>query len=198
MKRKISQEGMVELAFGQLLMHGYHKTNVREVMQAAGLNKGSFANYFPNKEQMAVSALEHFTSRLLAWQQTVDRMDLAPMDKVRHYFAALIEHFDTELHCQGGCLVGNFSSELADTHTGFQTLLDTFLVTLNTQFATWIAEAQQQGDVAAHWDPAMLAELIMMTWEGAVLRMKSTGKIWPLQVFRDTFLQSLTTTTESP
>ena len=122
----------------------------------------------------------------------VHHMDDVPFaQKLVVYFDALIEHFAVELHCKGGCLVGNFSSELADVQDQFQAELDGFLVELNSRFAVWIAQAQKSGSIDKTLDPMQLAEVIVMTWEGAVLRMKTTGKIWPLELFRDQYLNSI-------
>ena len=49
------------LAKGAQVMtrRGYHGTGVLEIVQAAGIPKGSFYHYFASKEDFALQALEH-------------------------------------------------------------------------------------------------------------------------------------------
>ncbi len=56
------------LAKGSLAMtrSGYHGTGVQDIVQAAGIPKGSFYHYFDSKEDFALQALEHLYAPRLA------------------------------------------------------------------------------------------------------------------------------------
>lgn len=42
-------------------------------------------------------------------------------------------------------------------------------------FATCIAEAQASGEIESQFEPVELAEFLLASWEGAILRMKVEG-----------------------
>ncbi len=51
---------MLKIASETVLMNGYSNTNIRELMDATGLGKDSFPNYFKSKEDMGINVLEAF------------------------------------------------------------------------------------------------------------------------------------------
>ena len=192
MKAKLTQEEMDKNVMDHMILNGYHNTNVREVMTSVGLNKGSFLNYYANKEEMGQSALSCFTKMLLGWQaQVMAREDLTPFGQIELFYSALINHYKTETGFTRGCLVGNFSTELADVNETFRLQLDEFFKTFNGNFARNIRKSQELGEINHQGDPEALAELLMMMWEGAVLRMKTTADSRPLDLFFHDFLKLL-------
>ena len=48
---------------GVMTRSGYHGTGVQEIVQAAGIPKGSFYHYFASKEDFALQALDYSTRR---------------------------------------------------------------------------------------------------------------------------------------
>ena len=190
MKAKISKDQMNEVAMSTMLMNGYHHTNVREVMESVGLGKGSLSNYYESKEDMGIKGLGAFMKKLSDWQQEcLSDLRISPLERIRTYFAALIEHFKSETEYRGGCMVGNFSLELGDTDEVFREKLHLFFTEMNQRFASCFLEAQQLDEVRPDMDAEDMAELLMVTWEGAVLRMKTMGNGYALDLFFNDFFK---------
>lgn len=68
------------LAKGAAVMtrRGYHGTGVQEIVQAAGIPKGSFYHYFASKEDFALQALEFiYQPRLQRAKELLTTTDLS-------------------------------------------------------------------------------------------------------------------------
>ncbi len=184
---------MIESAFYILLMKGYNCTNVREIMESVGMGKGSFANYFSSKEEMALTVLEAFIAKQLEWQkQALSDLTLSPINRIKRYFEVLIDFFENETKYKGGCLAGNFSLEIADVNERFRKRLDEFFTQLNSAFSDCVKEGQESNEIITTMHHDDLAELIMITWEGAVLRMKTMENGYALSLYLNDFFNMIT------
>ncbi len=88
-------------------------------MQATGVPKGSFYYYFKSKEDFGVEIIENDARE---HSQFLDKYlkdeTLSPLTHLRRYFEAKYEEFAL-LQYRDGCLLGNFSQELADQNERF-------------------------------------------------------------------------------
>ncbi len=50
---------LLEAGAELMLRKGYHGTGIQQIVDAAGVPKGSFYNYFKSKEDFALAAMEH-------------------------------------------------------------------------------------------------------------------------------------------
>jgi len=85
--------------------------------------------------------------------------------------------------CRNGCLVGNLSQEMADQSEAFRARLGAIFSGWAFRYATCLREAQHDGELPAELDPAELAEFWLNSWQGALLRAKTTRSTVPLKVF---------------
>src|SRR5210317_519548 len=60
--RKSEQTRQQLLATGSQMLteHGYHGTGIKQVLDAVGVPKGSFYNFFPSKEAYVASIIHHY------------------------------------------------------------------------------------------------------------------------------------------
>ena len=192
MKKKLTKEEMLERAGDYILFNGYHHTSVRDIMHTAGMGKGSFSTYFDSKEEMGFEVLNATMKRLLEWQTIcLNNVDASPLERIKTYFYRLAEFFRNETKCRGGCMVGNFSMELSSQSERFRNCIDLFFREVTQVFAGCIEEGQAKGEIKKNMAPLDMAELIMITWEGSVLRMKTMSNDYALDLFLNEFLSSL-------
>ena len=83
-----------------------------------------------------------------------------------------------------GCLIGELSLEAAPQSELLRTRLSEIFAEWCAPFAACIAEAQDRGEIAATFPPEELAEFLLASWEGAILRMKVTRTAEPLERFK--------------
>lgn len=192
MQRKVSNQKMFDIAFETVLMNGYSNTSIRGLMGSAGLGKGSFPNYFKSKEDMGIHVLEVFILKQKTWQKlALGDISLSPINRIKKYFSALILFFKENTQYRGGCLAGNLSLELADINEPFREKLDSFFNDLNYEFTECIKEGQRIGEINEIMYAEDLAELVMITWEGALLRMKIMKTDYALDLYMNSFFELL-------
>ena len=90
-----------------------------------------------------------------------------------------------------GCLIGDFSLEAIPHSEMLRERLVEIFAQWRAPFAACIAEAQAAGEIATTFTPDDLAEFLLASWEGAILRMKVERGPAPLDRFRKIVFQTV-------
>jgi TetR/AcrR family transcriptional repressor of nem operon len=90
-----------------------------------------------------------------------------------------------------GCLIGDFSLQTASQSRLLRQRLEAIFEEWRAPFASCIAEAQALGEIDSAFDPIDLAEFLLASWEGAILRMKVERGPSPLERFRRIIFQTV-------
>ncbi|MFG1396712.1 TetR/AcrR family transcriptional regulator [Roseixanthobacter pseudopolyaromaticivorans] len=160
---------------------GFNATGVDVIAKTAEVPKGSFYNLFESKEAFAAEIIDlYFERHRSKIAEFFDKAELPPLDRLRGYFHERIGFF-VRLGFKKGCMMGNLSLETADHSERMrQRLAENFSIWSGLLAAT-IAEAQRRGDIKSKTDPEILADFILNSWEGALLRMKAAQSVKPLE-----------------
>lgn len=175
-KREDKKQLIIETGLSVIAAKGYNGTGVKEIVDSAGIPKGSFYNYFDSKETFAVEALEY------AFAESESRMkkQLLRSQNDQEAYQRLMSFFEEGKTCaqqQGyktGCIVGNLCQEMADSSELIRRKANQLFKRQAKIMATCIQEAQQHGDINPELDPEMLAEYLFNAWEGALMRIKAS------------------------
>jgi TetR/AcrR family transcriptional repressor of nem operon len=174
------------LAKGAQVMtrRGYHGTGVLEIVQAAGIPKGSFYHYFASKEDFALQALEHlYQPRLERYQAALLDAQQSPRARVLGYYAEVVAHFSRQECPEYHCFIGSLSFEMAELSQPIGQQVEAILMRSVQLLAACLEQARAAGEVDADTDCLALAEFIGNAWEGALLRMKVGRSVAPLSIF---------------
>lgn len=167
-----------------MLRKGYHGTGIQEIVDAAGVPKGSFYNYFKSKEDFALAAMESTSRDSIAGFETALTADYpSPRQRIIDSYAGMAAVYEASRNYTTGCFVGNLCQELADTNAAIAEKAEYLFRNYTVPLARCIRSAQDAGEVDRKADPDRLAEAIFNSWEGAILRMKSSRNIRPLDAF---------------
>jgi TetR/AcrR family transcriptional repressor of nem operon len=145
---------------------GFSACGVQDITDAAGVPKGSFYNHFKSKEALAAEVLAEYG------KGTTDRSILSngklpPLTRLKKHFAALNDHFS---QCHDGCLVGKFMAEVSEDTPQIRSELLKVLTLWGEQISAVIAEGQQQGSIRSDLKASELANFLIDSYEGAILR----------------------------
>jgi TetR/AcrR family transcriptional repressor of nem operon len=176
------------LAKGAQVMsrRGYHGTGVQEIVQAAGVPKGSFYHYFASKEDFSLQALEFFYEpRLQRYAEALARRNLSPGQRVIGYYSEVIGHFARQEQIEYHCFIGTLSFEMAELSQPIGRCVEDILQRSTRILADCLQEARAAGELPEGQDCLALAEFIGNAWEGALMRMKVGGTVAPLNIFLD-------------
>jgi TetR/AcrR family transcriptional repressor of nem operon len=183
------RDQIINASLATLHSKGFNATSVQDITDAAGVPKGSFYNHFASKEMLGVEVVKLYAEESAKrFMQPLSDRTLAPLARIEHYFRGLVQG-NVEHDFQCGCLLGNFSTELAAQSPMIRDQLEQAYLEWSAALANTIALAQQDGSVPATEPAAELADAIINAWQGAVARSKAAHSRAPL----DLFMKTLTT-----
>jgi TetR/AcrR family transcriptional repressor of nem operon len=182
MPRPSSRDHLIRSALETLHRQGFNGSAVQDITDAAGLPKGSFYNYFESKEALALEVIDRYGKEQGALAGVLSDESIPPMERLRRYFASLASHL-AEQDYERGCLMGNFSTELADQSRLIRDRLSSNFAAWSRQIETCIRDGQKAGEISRDIDPRVLAAFLLNSFEGAILRMKVEKDGSPLEHF---------------
>ena len=187
-RKQIKREQLLDYGVQALMNQGYHGTGLKEVLDSVNIPKGSFYNYFDNKEQFAAEAVGHyiepFIQRLTGHLQNPE---LDGLGVLKRYYAELIVEVELADY-KGGCLLGNLIGEVGDTSEICRCSLLTTVERYAHLQESALVRGQQEGTVRTDRSAKSMANLLLNGWQGALLRMKIQRSTAPLEECCSTLL----------
>ncbi len=166
-KQHITRKGLKAL-----YLKGYNATGVQEIANAAGIPKGSFYNYFKNKEDFAIQAMHLFTGRELeVMQRFLTDESLPPLERIRALYRYKIEYLSTRGAFSLGCFLCNITLEMADVSETIAQEANRCFTEEYAPLQACLEEARARGELAADTDIEQLTHLIRNSWLGALVIM---------------------------
>jgi TetR/AcrR family transcriptional repressor of nem operon len=170
---------------------GYSNTGIQEVLTAVAVPKGSFYHYFESKEDFALAIIDHFGSEHTRWLVAIlNDSERTPLERLRRYCSDRKEQLGS-WHCRKGCLIGNLSQEMADQSETLRLALAKIMGNWRALFADCIAEGQRAGQIRPVPDARRLSEHFLDSWDGAVLRAKTSKCLEPVDSFIETMFNHI-------
>jgi len=172
MARRSLRDQILRAGLPVMFRCGYHAASVRDICAAAGAPQGSFTNHFRSKEAFAVEVLDRYFDYLQGLvAQALKDETLTPRQRLKRYLDVITDKLEHD-RWMLGCLIGDFSLQVSSHSRLLRKRLDSIFREWRTLFASCIAAAQSAGEVDSHFDATELAEFLLASWEGAILRMK--------------------------
>lgn len=181
------------LEMGAQIVHqkGFYATGIQEVLNAAGVPKGSFYFYFKSKEEFGLQLIDYFSNFLLSkMDELLNAENVAPLDKLWNYFEWFRIYFEQN-DFTGGCPIGNLAQEMGDLNDSFREKLKSVFDKMKTNIARCLEETRQQGDLHPDLDIFNLSDFIVSSWQGALLQMKVMKNTAPVRNFERILFDSL-------
>lgn len=174
-----------------MLQTGYEGASVRDICAAAGAPHGSFTNHFRSKEAFAEEVLDRYFAHTKGLvKEALDDTSLTPRQRLKRYLD-IISGVLADDKWNRGCLIGDFSLETASQSDLLRERLEAIFQEWRAPFAACIAEAQNAGEMDSAFDPLDLAEFLLASWEGAILRMKVERGPAALDRFKNIVFQTI-------
>ena len=166
------REDILNAGLKVMFRSGYQGATVRDICAAAGAPHGSFTNHFRSKEAFAQEVLDRYFANLQgSVRKALDDKSLTPRQRLKRYLD-IISGVLAGAKWNRGCLIGDFSLETTSQSKLLRQRLEAIFQEWRAPFASCIAEAQTIGEIDSTFDPMDLAEFLLASWEGAILRMK--------------------------
>jgi TetR/AcrR family transcriptional repressor of nem operon len=178
-----TRERLLEIGAQAIAEKSFNSCGLAEILQRAGVPKGSFYHYFESKEHFGVALIEKASAEFVELLRPIlgDRRR-SPLERLR----AVFELSRAECMANGAarqCLIPKLAletSQLSETvHAAVKCAYDQWTALL----AGVIREAQAAGEVGRAHEPERLANVLVMLWEGATIRMQIDRSLQPVDDF---------------
>jgi TetR/AcrR family transcriptional regulator, transcriptional repressor for nem operon len=172
MARRSLREDILQAGLQVMFRSGYQGASVRDICAAADAPQGSFTNHFRSKEAFATEVLDRYFDYLKGLVgQALNDETLTPRQRLKRYLDIITGKLERD-GWTVGCLIGDLSLEASSQSKRLRKRLDAIFQEWRAPFASCIAAAQSTGEVDSQFDATELAEFLLASWEGAILRMK--------------------------
>lgn len=178
-----TKNALVTQGLKDMMERGYTGTGIQGVLSSVGVPKGSFYHYFASKDDFALAVLDRFTG----WNVGMATRYLGdetrpPLARLHAYFMAYRDHYlATEFH--EGCLLGSLGLELANQNPALTGQVEVVFHAWRDGLVQCLAAAKAADEIAADLDIPATAEFLLNSWEGAILRMRVSKGIAPIDTF---------------
>jgi TetR/AcrR family transcriptional repressor of nem operon len=191
MSKPSLREDILKAGLTVMFRFGYQGASVRDICAAAGAPQGSFTNHFRSKEAFAQEVLDRYFVNLQgSVKEALDDKSLTPRNRLKRYLD-IISGVLEGAEWNRGCLIGDFSLQTTSESELLRARLEAIFQEWRAPFASCIAEAQTAGEIDATFDPTDLAEFLLASWEGAILRMKVERGPAALDRFKNIIFQTV-------
>jgi TetR/AcrR family transcriptional regulator, transcriptional repressor for nem operon len=191
MGRRSLRNDILDAGLRVMFRAGYRGSSVREICAAAAVPQGSFTNHFRSKEAFAVEVLDRYFDYLKGLvRDALDDETLTPRQRLKRYLDIITGKLERD-GWMLGCLIGDLSLEASSHSKRLRNRLDAIFREWRGPFASCIAAAQAADEVDSQFDATELAEFLLASWEGAILRMKVERRPAALERFKTIVFESV-------
>lgn len=178
------REKLIEAGLKEIRANGFAATGIQKIVDDIKVPKGSFYNYFDSKEAFGAEISDRYSEQALTrLTGFLADSEKPPLRRLKAYFDDRAASFALRGFAQG-CVLGNFSAETVDHSELIRQHVAAHFRRWSEVIAACLAEAQRDGTLAGELSAAVLADFILNSWEGALLRMRAERNGAPLETFK--------------
>lgn len=183
MRPKTSKAELIATSLDYIWSNGYSNTSIKEIVQRAGILKGSFYNYFESKDQFVSAVLESYVDE---WARSVaaSLLDKSQSPKVRlqNLFQNYRKMYQGDMLTKG-CMAGNICQEMGGVHQELSCQVEAAFLRIEAMYETCLIDAVKAKQIDTNTDTAGMAAFLHNGLQGAFMRMKSAKSNEPLDSF---------------
>lgn len=156
-------------------LKGYHDTKLEEVFTGSKVTTGAFFHYFTSKEDLGFAVINsHMEKRRQDLEQIEKWMpgshiEHDPLSRLFRRLDAIQEMVHEREKRKGGCVIGNLSMALSDTHDAFRRRLAECFDEMALEFKPYLDAAVERYRPGHPLDTSALARYIVGIVEGSIM-----------------------------
>jgi TetR/AcrR family transcriptional repressor of nem operon len=162
-----TRERIITEAADLMRRFGVAGTSIPEVQRAAGVSASQIYHYFEDKQGLVEAVIADRSESVLARQRPVlDALD--GIEALRGWCEDAADRLDA-VDCAGGCEVGSFVAELAETDSTARDLLRSAFREWQDAIGHALARMQERGELPDEVDVDALAVTVLSAIQGGML-----------------------------
>lgn len=171
-KKIIKRNQIIDASIELMYLKGYNGTSVKDITDAAGIPKGSFYNYFNDKEDYVLYAIKYFEEEMsINFFKVMEDKNRKPLERIIDTFKEGIKTAkETDLNY--GCFIGNIVQEMGNISEVISKKAKDVDERRVKLIYNNLIEASENGELRKEINLEVLSDAIISAWQGAQLRMK--------------------------
>jgi TetR/AcrR family transcriptional repressor of nem operon len=168
-----AKDRLLEAATKLVWRSSFGAVSVEDICQEAGVKKGSFYHFFPGKNELVAAAFRRLGENIRPEYDRIFSPRVAPVERLRNFFAYLIDK-QKRMHVETGCVLGcpfaSIGTELVAPDGNDGGLRDAIHELIGTKLCyleSAIRDAIAEGSIRKA-DAAALAKTLYLYMEGAI------------------------------
>ena len=190
-KETSTRDKLLEAGAQAIAAKSFNSCGLAEILSLAGVPKGSFYHYFGSKEEFGVALIEKACAEYVELlQPLLDDHSRSPLARLR----AVFEQSRAECVANGAarqCLIPRLALETSQLSEPVHGAVKLAYEQWSAMMAQLIREAQASGEIGHSHDADRLANVLVMLWEGATIRMQIDRSLRPVDDFLSFVFDSL-------
>lgn len=185
------RESLLEIGQQTMAAKGFSAVGLKEILDAAGVPKGSFYHYFASKDAYGQSLLERYFAAYLAEIDATLRLPgLTIAQRLMRYFQ---NWQDTQsfADCQGKCLAVKLGAEVADLSEPMRLAMQRGTSGIVDRLTAALEAGVGEGSLSIQGQPRQVAQSLYQLWLGASVLVKVSRDVQPFQAAMATTRQLL-------
>ncbi len=172
---------LLEKGMEILWSKGYNATSVNDIVQAAGVPKGSFYFYFDSKEDFAVKAIDtYFNMNFTPAKEILNNLSKSPKQRLLNFYEYRCGVLKDELECKMGCLACNLGTEMAEHSEKIRAAIVAKEEIIRNEIAQVVQEAQETGEIDDSLKPMDIVAFFEDAGKGVMTTMKELKSSYPI------------------
>lgn len=170
---------------------GLKNTTIDDIIDSAGITKGSFYFHFASKEELGYAVIDTAADYVLSGlRQVSEDRALSPAQRLEAMLR-LIQSAVEANDCESGCIVGNLALEMSDLHEGYRSKLAQVFDGWALLFQELLEEMQREGKLGVDLDAADFARHAVVVLEGGIMLSKVKRDPLPLRAEMERLLREI-------
>ncbi len=169
----------------------YHGVGLKEILDRAGVPKGSFYHNFKSKEDFAAQLVDVSTDDFVQYlRASLTDKGKEPVDRILNFFSEKREYYiANNLVCD--CAIAKIAMELCSHSEMVRGAIKYSYDACTAVLAQCIREAQAAGEIGSKKDADMLANLIFCGFQGVNIRVQINKDIQCFDDYVDMVLYTI-------
>ncbi len=180
-KHEQARRRILESARPLIGLRGFSAVGLSQILEAAGIPKGSFYHYFESKEHFGAALLELYNEQyLVKLEALIAQTGRTGFEKLSLYCQCWVDA-QQDGCLNEKCLVVKLAAEVSDLSERMRLILAEGTTRIVDCLARIVEEGQKDGSITKALPARYLASAVYQTWLGATLLVKVTHQQAPFE-----------------
>lgn len=166
---------IIQAGFRLMDIKGFNGTGISDIIAEADIPKGSFYHYFQNKVTFTAEVIDFYAQEVLFHlKEKLEQKSLPPLARIKALYMGYAKSMiDTHTFPYGG-FANKISQEVGHDNPIIHEAANKVFLSIKQAHVDCLQQAVEQDYLSKETNIENLAELIIFSWEGAIVRMKGS------------------------